>query len=127
MKRLISVGMVLFIFSFASIALAGNDAPVSSDEGRARPVSDVASPDSESVVGDDIEIEDGEFKIISIEIDNDAVVGDNIEVGDGEAKIISFMPEEDEEKIKLPLAAGIPAIFVVAAGVVYLTAKKKKA
>ncbi len=70
---------VLLVVSFTGMVFARDDA---------------APAEPDKVVGDDIEVGEGEFKIISM-----PVVGDDIEIGDDEVKIISIQDPEPERVV----------------------------
>ena len=92
MKKVLLFVLMLCLLSVPAFAQTGERTEIPADDGR--------------VVGDDIDIGEGEFKIISIDLDEPVddtqrkapdepaddgrVVGDDIEIGEGEAKIISI-------------------------------------
>ena len=124
MKKLLLTGLIVaFVLSFASVSFAeeidrvvGDDIEV--EEGEFK----IVSVDEEAdVVGDDIEIGEDEAKIVSVDEEAD-VVGDDIEIGEDEAKIVS-VGEDEEENNKWPVAAGVSAAVLVAAGIIVLIKK----
>jgi hypothetical protein len=97
------------------------DMPVSNsdsvDELTDEELADLAA--QSGVVGENIEIGDGEMKIVSAP----AVVGEDIEIGEDMAKIVSV---EEEAPFNWPLAAGIAGGVIVLGGVVFLLVKKSR-
>lgn len=94
------------------------DMPVSNsdsvDELTDEELADLAA--QSGVVGEDIEIGDGEMKIVSAP----DVVGEDIEIDDDMAKIVSV----EEAAFNWPLAAGIAGGVIVLGGVIFLLIKK---
>ena len=103
MKAIVLLLSAVLVIAFTGLVFAQDEvkAPDNDHEMQERVVGDdieigegefkiISIDENDAVVGDDIDIEDGEFKIISID-ENDAVVGDDIDIEDGEFKIISIM------------------------------------
>ncbi len=124
MKKLFAIAIVAAMLVVPGLALAGDreDSKVVGDdieigEGEMK----IVSIDEEvgPVVGDDIDIEDGMAKIISIDEDAIPVVGEDIEVGEGEFKIISIDEEPASNLPILPLGIGAGALLLLAGGLIY--------
>lgn len=136
MKAIVLLLSAVLVIAFTGLVFAQDEvkAPDNDHEMQERVVGDdieigegefkiISIDENDAVVGDDIDIEDGEFKIISI-MDPAPVVGDDIDIGDDMAKIISIV--EENEKDNKPLVAGISAGVIVLAGAILLLTKKKQ-
>jgi hypothetical protein len=89
MKKITSLILVFTLFC-AKVPVLATEIGEAAD-----PV--IAQQETSSVVGEDIEIGDGEFKIVSIPSEETSpVVGEDIEIGEDEVKIVSIIEEDDK-------------------------------
>jgi hypothetical protein len=100
MKKLLAMALITSMLAMPGFALAddngtgANGSPSGNPEDIA--VTSLPAEEEIPVVGEDIIIDEGEFKIVSVEEDTPEeapVVGEGIEIGEDEAKIVSV--EED--------------------------------
>lgn len=112
MKKIGLIALILtllFLVQVSVYAEKDKEVPVSRE---VEEMADSRSGQSSSVVGEDIEIGEGEVKIVSVdepisEEPAEPVVGEGIEVGEGEAKIVSVDEPISEDRTAPVVGEGI--------------------